>query len=107
MEFRRGPILGSLVTIAAGAVIVVVPFRFQSLLSAIGGGNTTAGILIGGLIICCGIGAFIRGDFSTELGILAMVLSVLSLFGAFGGLLVGLILGIIGGSLCMSWQPSP
>jgi len=34
-----------------------------------------------------------------------MVFSVLSLFGAFGGLLVGLVLGIVGGSLCTSWHP--
>jgi hypothetical protein len=102
----RGPILGPLVVIAGGVVIAAVPFRFQALLSMIGGGNTTVGLGLGGAIVCCGVLAHVKHDFSTELGVVAMVLSVLSLFGAFGGLLVGLILGIVGGNLLMAWQPS-
>jgi len=101
----RGPILGPLVVIAGGVVIAAVPVRFQGLLSMIGGGNTTVGLGLGGAIVCCGVLAHVKQEFSTELGIVAMVLSVLSLFGAFGGLLVGLILGIVGGNLLLAWHP--
>lgn len=103
----RGPILGPLIVVAAGVVIAVVPFRFNHLLSMIGGGNTVVGLMFGVLIIACGVLAHVKHDFSTELGVVAMVLSILSLFGAFGGLLVGLILGLIGGNLMLAWKPAP
>jgi hypothetical protein len=39
-------------------------------------------------------------------GILILVLSILSIFGnAMGGLGVGLILGVIGGMLALTWKP--
>ncbi|MFB6178186.1 MAG: DUF6114 domain-containing protein [Halorientalis sp.] len=101
----RGPILGPLVVVVAGVVIAVVPFRFQHLLSMIGGGNTVVGLFFGATMIACGVLGHLKYEFSTELGIVAMVLSILSLFGAFGGLLVGLILGLIGGNLMLAWKP--
>ena len=103
----RGPIIAPLVVIAAGVVIAAVPFQFQQLLSMIGGGNTTVGLMLGGGIVVCGVLGHVRYEFSTELGVVTMVLSVLSLFGAFGGLLVGLVLGIVGGNLLLAWQPNP
>jgi len=105
-QLTRGPIVGSIIVVLAGVVIAIVPFQFQKLLSVIGGGNTTVGLLLGGGIVLCGIGAFLKPDFSTELGIVTMALSVLSLFGAFGGLLVGLILGIIGSNMLLAWKPN-
>jgi len=104
----RGPILGPLIVVAAGVVIAIVPFRFQHLLDLVGGGgNAAVGLMLGGAIVACGILAHVKHDFSTELGIVAMVLSILSLFGALGGLLVGLVLGLIGGNLMLAWKPAP
>ena len=40
------------------------------------------------------------------LGIFAMVLSVISMMGALGGLLIGTVLGVIGGSLGAAWDPA-
>lgn len=104
---QRGPILGPLVVCAAGLVIAAVPFRFQDLLSIIGGANPVVGLGFGGALVACGVLAHVKYEFSTELGVVAMVLSVLSIFGALGGLLLGLILGIVGGNLLMAWKPSP
>jgi len=39
-------------------------------------------------------------------GILIVIFSVLSIFGAMGGLDVGLILGLIGGVLALTWHPT-
>jgi hypothetical protein len=35
------------------------------------------------------------------------LLSVLSIFGALGGLVVGLVLGLLGGNICIAWRPAP
>ncbi len=39
-------------------------------------------------------------------GTLILVFSIVSLFGGFGGFLVGIILGIIAGALALSWKPN-
>jgi len=38
-------------------------------------------------------------------GTLILIFSVLSIFGGMGGFLVGLILGVVGGALAISWKP--
>jgi len=38
-------------------------------------------------------------------GTLILIFSVLSVFGGMGGFLVGLILGVVGGALAISWKP--
>lgn len=101
------PVLGPLVLVAAGAAVALVPLRFADLLSIIGGGSPILGFAMGGAIAVCGVAVHAAPDFSTEIGVLAMALSILSLFGALGGLLVGLLLGLLGGNLCVAWQPAP
>ena len=98
------PILGPLVLIVAGAVIAYVPLRFGDLLSVIGGGSPVVGFLVGGALACCGLVVHAAPSFSTELGVVALALSVLSIFGALGGLVVGLVLGLVGGNICIAWQ---
>lgn len=99
------PLLGPLLLIAAGVVIAAVPIRFADLLSIIGGGSPLLGLGFGGALILCAVGIHAAPSFSTELGVLAMALSILSIFGALGGLLVGLLVGLIGGNLCVAWKP--
>lgn len=103
---RGRPVLGPLVLVAAGAAVALVPLRFADLLAVIGGGSPVLGIAMGGAIALCAVAVHALPDFSTEIGVLAMALSVLSLFGALGGLLVGLLLGLLGGNLCIAWQPA-
>jgi hypothetical protein len=100
------PILGPLVLVAAGGAVAVVPLRFADLLALVGGGSPVLGIGMGSAIALCGIGVHALPEFSTEIGAMAMALSILSIFGALGGLLVGLLLGLIGGNLCIAWQPA-
>lgn len=99
------PIIGPLVLVAAGVAVAVVPIRFADLLSLIGGGSPILGLAMGGAIAVCGIAVHAAPSYSTEIGVMAMALSILSLFGALGGLLVGLLLGLIGGNICVAWQP--
>jgi len=101
------PVVGPLVLIAAGAVVAYVPLRFQDLLSIIGGGSPVVGFLVGSALACRGLAVHAAPSFSTELGVVAMALSVLSVFGALGGLVVDLVLGRLGANVCIAWQPAP
>ncbi|MDQ6596719.1 DUF6114 domain-containing protein [Bacillus salipaludis] len=62
-------------------------------------------LLGGGLTLLMGVLSYIMPKLSSLLGILAIFSSVLSIMGALGGILVGTILGIIGGAICIAWKP--
>ena len=64
------------------------------------------GLAIGSALVLVGVAAHLRPSFTTELGAVAIVLSLASVFGALGGLVVGLLLGVVGGSLCVAWKPT-
>lgn len=104
---RRGPLLGPALLVVAGGVIAFAPLRFGQLLAMVGGGSPVLGALFGGLVALCGIGVRLKPTLSRELGAAAIAFSLLSLFGALGGLVIGMVLGIVGGNLCLSWRPEP
>jgi hypothetical protein len=101
MGSHRGPIAGPLVVVLAGVVIAAVPLLFGDTLAVFGAdGAPVVGVGIVGVV------APLRPSLTTELGTVAIVLSLLSVFGALGGLVVGLLLGVVGGSLCVAWKPA-
>ena len=107
MDTSRGPVAGPFVVVLAGIVIAAVPILLGDVLAIFGAdGAPTVGLGIGGALVVVGVAAYFQPSFTTELGVVAIVLSLLSVFGALGGLLVGLLLGVVGGSLCVAWKPS-
>jgi len=62
------------------------------------------GIVSGILVIVGAAMLQARPDQSSNWGVIILIFSILSLFGA-GGFIAGLILGIIGGAMAMSWKP--
>jgi len=64
------------------------------------------GITYGIIIILCAVKMHNEPENQTW-SILIIIFSVLSLFGAGGGLYIGLILGVIGGILGLTWKPPP
>jgi hypothetical protein len=99
MRGNRGPVAGPFVVILAGVVIAAVPLLFGDILAVFGAdGAPAVGLGIGGALVLVGVAAHLQPSFTTELGVVAIVLSLLSVFGALGGL--------VGGSLCVAWQPS-
>ncbi|MFB6163647.1 MAG: DUF6114 domain-containing protein [Haloarculaceae archaeon] len=105
-EPARGPLLGPTVLVIAGVVIAAAPIYFADLLARIGWQSPAVGILLGALVALCGIGVYLLPTLSREFGVVAMALSIVSLFGALGGMLVGMLLGIVGGGLCVAWKPT-
>ncbi len=68
------------------------------------GNFVVLGLLFGGLITIIGILSYFYTRLNIIFGIITIFLSIASILGALGGLFVGTLLGIIGGSLLLSWR---
>lgn len=99
------PFWGGVLLCLAGIVIGWVPAQFLGELMFIGGTFTVIGMVFAALVFLSGVFVLYRPELSTVLGVTGIALSILSLFGALGGLLVGMIVGIVGGNLCIAWKP--
>ena len=62
------------------------------------------GLVLGACMIFASVMLYHKPNSSVGWGAVALVLSILSIF-AGGGFFVGLILGVIGGSLAIAWRP--
>jgi len=98
-----GLILSFLGAILIGAVGVFNP-PAMPMLMGLGSLLGMLGILYGLIIIVCAVKMHNEPENQTW-SILIVIFSVLSLFGAGGGLYIGLILGVIGGILGLTWKP--
>ncbi|WP_258921109.1 DUF6114 domain-containing protein [Heyndrickxia coagulans] len=100
---RSRPFWGATFTLLSGMIILYVPVQLLEIASA-PGSMVSIGLIFGGLIFLIdGMGYFFP-KFNMVFGILAIFLSVLSIMGAMGGFFIGTLLGIIGGSLSVSWR---
>lgn len=100
----KRPFWGALLCIISGLIILYVPAQLYEVAAA-PGSMIVVGLLLGGLTLLMGVLSFTMPKLSTLLGILAILSSSLSIMGALGGFLIGTILGIIGGSICIAWKP--
>lgn len=100
---QQRPFWGATLSLLAGLIILWVPVNLAQI-AFLPGSMAFVGYLFGGLIIILSILVYIYPQFSSILGVFIMFFSVLSVMGALGGLFVGTILGIIGGSLAIAWR---
>jgi hypothetical protein len=99
------PWLGGALTVLAGLTIVFLPAQGFSvvLLPGVAG---LSGFVIGGLITACGLFLLFSPQLHGLIGIAAVLLSLVSFVTTnLGGLVVGMLLGIVGGSLGFAWGP--
>ncbi|MFB6172614.1 MAG: DUF6114 domain-containing protein [Haloarculaceae archaeon] len=99
------PFWGGVLLCLAGLVIGWVPAQFAGELMFVGGTFTVIGLVFAAFVFLAGAFALYRPDLSTILGISGVALAILSLLGALGGLFVGMLVGIVGGNLCVAWTP--
>lgn len=89
-----------------GGLIAYVPATaFKLLLIA----NTSLiiGILVGAIIGFLGLMLWFARSLRVVLGVMILLLSIASFFTSdFGGLLLGMIMGLVGGSLAIAWVPT-
>lgn len=100
------PVLGSGLLVVAGLLMLFVTYQFTMELLMLGSAFTVIGFIFGTLVVLTGVLALAAPELSTPIGMTGIALSILGIIGALGGLLVGTILGIAGGSLLIAWQPA-
>ncbi|ANB59452.1 DUF6114 domain-containing protein [Anoxybacteroides amylolyticum] len=100
----RRPFWGATLTILSGLVILWIPIQLYEV-AIVPGSILFSGFFLGGLVFLLGVMSYAMPKLSTVFGIITIFSAVLSIMGALGGFLVGTILGIIGGALCIAWKP--
>lgn len=104
--WRQGrPFWAGVWTVIGGSLVGFVPgtgFKFVF----IPNGLIWLGILVGVLIAVCGLFLWIQPELRRLLGVVIMLLAFASFVTSdFGGLLFGMLLTLLGGSLALSWTP--
>ncbi|HEY1969599.1 MAG TPA: DUF6114 domain-containing protein [Pseudonocardia sp.] len=97
------PWLGGLLTVLGGLTIIFLPTAGFAvvLLPGLAG---ISGFIIGGMIIASGLFLLFSPQLHAFIGVAAVLLSLASFVSTnLGGLVIGMMLGIIGGSLGFAW----
>ncbi|MGP8124665.1 MAG: DUF6114 domain-containing protein [Nitrososphaerales archaeon] len=92
-------IIGGLATAAIGAALTFF-------IGGIGGIIGLIGVFWGILIVVFAVMLNSNPKNHTTYGALILIFSLLSWFGSFGGLFIGFLLGLIGGILAITWNPT-
>ncbi|HTK66233.1 MAG TPA: DUF6114 domain-containing protein [Pseudonocardia sp.] len=99
------PWLGGTVTTLSGLAIAVLPNKGFTVV-VLPGVAGLSGFVLGGLIIACGMFMLFSPQLHGILGIATVLLSLVSFVTTnIGGYVIGLLLGIVGGSLGFAWRP--
>ncbi len=108
---RTRPFWAGVFLIGSGLVILIPSYATLRLgdlavsISTLGGASA---LLIGVMLIVIGISVWIRPQFRLPAGIAAGLLALVSLPAAnLGGLIVGMLLGLVGAALAISWSDHP
>lgn len=103
------PFWGGMLTLLAGIPIMYVPYQNLTLGSLTIRMSTTAGagsLIIGILLVVLGITMWFQPHSRVFAGVAAILLALVSLVVSnFGAFLIGFLLGLVGGALCLSWVP--
>ncbi|WP_246986500.1 DUF6114 domain-containing protein [Halorientalis marina] len=102
-EFR--PFWGGTLLLLAGLAMGFIPVVAAGILPFAVGSFTGSALLFAVLLMLCGLSALTFPRVSSVVGLAGMLVSVLSVFGALGGYLVGSFLGGVGGLLAFAWRP--
>lgn len=100
------PFWGSIWMIVAALILLVFPLSLLQFAFLV---NTLwAGMLIGGLLLVMGLIQLFFPLYAIITGSIGIVLSLVSFVtNTFGGLALGMLLGIIGCALSIAWRPVP
>ncbi|MDZ7730123.1 MAG: DUF6114 domain-containing protein [Natrialbaceae archaeon] len=106
-EWRRSrPFWGGVIMMLAGFVIGYIPVNLAMSIGLIPTDFGMMGLLFAIFVVLCGLFAVIQPNLATFFGSAGILLSITSIFGALGGFGIGTLLGILGGSLIIAWEPA-
>ncbi len=106
-DWRRSrPFWAGIWAMLGGALIAAVPATAFKLV-LIADGSLVLGILVGAIVGFFGLMLWFARPLRMLLGVLILMLSLVSFFTSdFGGLLIGMLMGLVGGSLAVAWVPT-
>ena len=110
---RSRPFWGGLLLLIAGIELILIPVSGILLHGAVKlviyiGIGGVFGVLIGILLVTCGVLLWLTPGHKTFYAIAGVVLALLSFITSnLGGFFLGMLLGITGGSLAYGWTPGP
>lgn len=98
------PFWGSMLMLLSSLLLLSLPIsllRFAFLLDSL-----WASVLIGALLLVMALVQLFVPSYAVLTGAIGIVLSLVSFItSSFGGLVIGMLLGVIGGALSVSWRP--
>ncbi|NYH79725.1 hypothetical protein FHR84_003063 [Actinopolyspora biskrensis] len=107
---RTRPFWAGLFTLVAALLLLYPPYASLKFGDVEVSLRTTAGItalVIGMVLIACGISFWMRPELRLPAGIVTLVLSVVAIVTAnLGSFLIGTTMGLIGAALAIAWSPS-
>lgn len=101
---RFRPFIGGLLALAGGLLVLWVGINIAPILFLPGSGLYWAGLVFGLLICVTAVIAIAYPQMHIVLGAATIAFSILSFVGAAGGLILGGIFGILGGTLTVAWN---
>ena len=102
----RRPFWGSILMLIASLLMLWGPLSLMRF-ALLPGSSIWSGILVGALLLVMAIIQLLAPSYSLLTGAIGVVLSIVSLLVAgFGGLVIGMIMGTIGGALGVAWKPN-
>jgi len=102
-QFR--PFWGGTLLLLAGLSMGLMPVFAADARPFAVGSFTGSALLFAVLLVFCGLSALTFPRLASVVGLSGMLVSVLSVFGALGGYLVGSFFGGVGGLLAFAWRP--
>ncbi|WP_448854582.1 DUF6114 domain-containing protein [Corynebacterium frankenforstense] len=106
---RQRPFTAGLLMILACVVIMVpayLSFEVSNIQVQISSMSGVFTLVIGALLITCGLMTWFRGDGRILTGVTALILGVVALPASnFAGFILGMMLAIVGGAMALSWSP--
>ncbi|HZO73797.1 MAG TPA: DUF6114 domain-containing protein [Ktedonobacteraceae bacterium] len=100
---RTRPFWGAILMMVAGMLVLWGPVGMMSF-ALLPGSMIWAGVLVGSLLSLMGVLQLLVPSYALMTGAIGIVLSIVSLLVALGGIGIGMLLGIIGGSLSVAWR---
>lgn len=109
-QWRRGrPFWAGAFTLASGLFILFPPYASLKFGDIVVSLNTLTGLsamVIGVLLVCCGLSFWTRREFRIPAGVVTLLLSVAAIVTAnLGSFLIGTLLGVVGAALGIAWTP--
>ncbi|UOE75818.1 DUF6114 domain-containing protein [Parageobacillus thermoglucosidasius] len=101
---KNRPVMGSVFSLIGGGLVLLVGISVAPMLLLPGSGLMWAGLIIGMFMVMLSIFSMVKPETHLFTGCSIIICSILSFIGAAGGLVVGGLLGLIGGTFIAAWD---